>query len=162
MASIKAFRLLGDDRVLRTVLCAKRLDRPLPWQPSFTSSAASWSMRTKRSANAERERHAAEPILEPIHCRHRLVYARSLHRIQSQMGRPRDDRWFPSIAAPIAGTSGRLCRFGIECQQCGSRHDRDVNAAKNIRTVMVRYFIRCFHNPHAVRTILKNIDSGDD
>ena len=42
---------------------------------------------------------AAEPILEPIHCRHRLVYARSLHRIQSQMGRPhgREDRPMVSV-----------------------------------------------------------------
>ena len=49
------------------------------------------------------------------------------------------DRWFPSTkrcsACGHVGEAKPLSVRSWRCSKCGSRHDRDVNAAKNIRTV---------------------------
>ena len=49
------------------------------------------------------------------------------------------DRWFPSTKrcsdCGHVGETKPLSVRSWRCEQCGERHDRDVNAAKNIRTV---------------------------
>jgi putative transposase len=127
---VKDFAVLSDGQKIANPRHLERKARNL----------ARYQRRLARKRKGSANRAKARAKVAPAHRKVRAARADFLHKASTRLVRRNDvitvDRWFPS-SKTCSACGHLLAELSLKkrhwsCPSCGTRHDRDVNAAKNI------------------------------